>query len=105
MYQGSTNYFVSMFIARFGFLYGAGSAVNTGLQMFTITIGFMNRGPQTFEALPYFMEKWIFVMLPIHPPFTAVDLLSVLFNLLMAALIAASWTASWSQGMSAYHGR
>ena len=105
MYQGSEKYFIRTFIARFGFLYGAGGTVNTALQLLVINIGLLSRQPQNFETLPYYIEAWVFIVLPILPPYTAGDVLNVLFNLLIAGVIALSWTISWSEGMYRHHGR
>lgn len=105
MYQGSLKYFVRIFIARIGFLYAAGGTVNTALQLLALNIGLLSRQPQNFETLPYYIETWIFIVLPIIPPFTLTDALNVMFNVLIAALIALSWTIRWSEGMYCYHGR
>ena len=105
MYQGSEKYFIRTFIARFGFLYGAGGTVNTALQLLVINTGLISRQPRNIETLPYFVEAWVSIVLPILPPYTAGDILNVLFNLLIAGLIALSWTVNWSEGMYGYHGR
>lgn len=105
MYQGSGKYFVRMFIARFGFLYAAGGTVNTALQLLAVNIGLLRRHPHHFETLPYYIEAWIFIVLPIVPPFTLTDALNVVFNVLVGGLIALSWTIRWSEGMYGHHGR
>lgn len=105
MYQGSAKYFVSMLIARFGFLYGAGGTVNTALQLMVINIGLMSRRPQNFDSVPYFVEAWVNIVLPILPPYSLGDVLNVMFNLLVAGFIALMWTVKWSEGMYRHHGR
>lgn len=105
MYQGSEKYFIRTFIARFGFLYGAGGSINTALQLIAINIGLLSRHPQTIEAVPHFVEAWANIVLPIIPPYTAVDALNVAVNLLFAGLIALSWTVRWSEAMYSQHSR
>lgn len=105
MYQGSPKYFVSMLLARFGFLYGTGGTVNTALQLIVINIGLVNRRPQSFESVPYYVEAWVNVVLPVLPPYTLGDILNVVFNLLIAGFITFVWTVKWSEGMYRHHGR
>lgn len=105
MYKGSIKYFISIFIARFGFLYGAGGTVNTALQLMVINVGLLNRQPRSLESVPYYVEAWVNIVLPILPPYGLGDALNVTFNLLIAGLIALMWTVKWSEGMYSHHGR
>lgn len=88
-----------MLIARFGFLYGVGGSINTALQLIAVNIGLLNRHSQTIETVPHFVEAWVNIALPVLPPYTAVDILNVIVNLLLAGLIAFSWTVRWSESM------
>jgi hypothetical protein len=103
MYRGSGKYFVSMLVARFGFLYGAGGTVNTAFQLIVINIGLMSRQPQSIESVPYYVEAWVNVVIPILPPYTLGDVVNVVFNLLIAMLIAFIWTIRWSEGMNRHN--
>lgn len=105
MYPGSGRYLFGILRSRFLFLYGVGGGVNTAIQLLAIHLHLIGRGESVIDALPYVLSKFALVAVPILPPYGPVDILSVLFNVLIAVLVAFSWTAAWSEGMHGYHGR
>lgn len=105
MYEGSEKYFLGILKSRALYLYGAGSGVSTSIQLLLINVGLLGQDLGSPETIASFIEKWVFVALPILPPYSIVDVVNFLINLIFAGLIAYAWTVKWSEGMAGYHGR
>lgn len=101
MHKGSLNYFIGVVLAKPLFYYGIGASVNTALQLSFLWVS--SGGMLAPEQLPSFIERVIFIYLPIIPPVGLGDWINLVLNVILASILgilrAGFDTMKWSAGM------